>query len=91
MNDATFVLNQARVAKPQLYSDESLRATSYTTDDGKKILAVSINGNRIFASRAGDLVRALFDVSPQRPPAIIFLGSAGAVEDPGLVWRLSLR
>ncbi|HEY7167671.1 MAG TPA: hypothetical protein VIB79_24140 [Candidatus Binatia bacterium] len=89
MNDANSILNQARIGSAKVYSDESLRLTSHETRDGKKILAVSINGNRIFASRAGDFVSALLDVSQQRPPAVIFFGSAGAVEDPNLVWKIA--
>jgi hypothetical protein len=88
MNDANMILKEQDIGNGILWSDESLRLTSYRTPGGKQIVAVSINGNRIFGSRAGELVESLLDRARERPPAIVFLGSAGAVEEPDLVWKI---
>jgi hypothetical protein len=44
--------------------------------------------NRIYASRAEDLIEAIFAVSGASPPAIVFLGSGGAIEDPSIVGQI---
>jgi hypothetical protein len=88
MGDSASLLDEERVGDPKLYSDESLRVSWYSNANGKKLLLVSINGNRIFASRAGQLIEAIFEISPSRPPSIAFLGSAGSIEAPELVWKI---
>ncbi|HEU4638411.1 MAG TPA: hypothetical protein VFS84_06135, partial [Candidatus Binatia bacterium] len=49
---------------------------------------VSIDHNRIYASRSGELIEAILAISGSSPPTIVFLGSAGAIEDPSLVGRI---
>jgi hypothetical protein len=52
------------------------------------VLLISINGNRIFASRAGDLVEAIYDNSPDSRPLVAFLGSAGSIDAPELLGKI---
>jgi hypothetical protein len=87
-SDSAFLLRREGIGAPKVYSDESLRVNWYDNANGKKVLLVSINGNRIFASRAGQLIEAIFEISPKNPPSIAFLGSAGAIEDPELIWKI---
>jgi hypothetical protein len=88
MSDSAFLLRQAGISNSASYSDESLRVSWYPNANGKKVLLVSINGNRIYGSRAGQLIEAIFETSPHRPPFISFLGSAGTIEAPELVWKI---
>jgi hypothetical protein len=88
MADSAFLLRKEGIGDPKLYSDESLRVNWYPNANGKKVLLVSINGNRIFASRAGHLIDAIFEISPNRSPSVVFLGSAGVIDAPELVWRM---
>lgn len=77
--DARAVFKQAGIGEPKRYSSDSLRINWYPDADGKKVLLVSINGNRIFASRAGELVKAIFEAFRLPPRTLIFFGSAGAI------------
>jgi hypothetical protein len=88
MGDASLMLGEMGFARPETFSDESLRALWYPNVNGKKVLLISINGNRIFASRCGDLMEAIFDSSPDSRPLVTFLGSAGAIDAPGLVGKI---
>ncbi|HVO94931.1 MAG TPA: hypothetical protein VMT22_18910 [Terriglobales bacterium] len=88
MDDARGLMRKIGFTKPEIYSDESLRVIWYKHANGKKVLLVSINGNRIFASRSGDLIRVLYEISSSSHPVITFLGSAGAVDAPELVGKL---
>lgn len=80
MGDASLMLGEMGFGRPQTFSDESLRALWYPNINGKKVLLISINGNRIFASRSGDLIKAIYDSSPDSRPVVTFLGSAGAID-----------
>jgi hypothetical protein len=88
MSDARALMSELGFADPETYSDESLRVTWHKNANGKKVLLISINGNRIFASRSGDLIEALYEISPISRPLITFLGSAGAVDAPELVGQI---
>ena len=88
MGDSKVLLSQAGFAQPEPFSDETLRVIWYRNVNGKKVLLISINGNRIFASRAGELMRAVYDISPKSRPSIIFLGSAGAIDAPEMVGEI---
>jgi hypothetical protein len=88
MGDASRVLQDMGFPRPETFSDESLRTLWYPDLNGKKVLLVSINGNRIFASRCGDLMRALFERSAASRPVVTFLGSAGAVDQRDWVGKL---
>jgi hypothetical protein len=88
MGDASAVMSQMGFPRPQTYSDERLRALWYTNLHGKKLLLISINGNRIYASRSGDLVAALYDISPDSAPSVSFLGSGGSVDSPEMVGKI---
>jgi hypothetical protein len=86
--DTRAVLKQAGIEGPKRYSDDSLRVNWYPKADGKKVLVVSINGNRIFASRAGDLIKAIFETFHPAPRALVFFGSGGAIANADLVGRI---
>ncbi|HEX9787730.1 MAG TPA: hypothetical protein VGB09_06870 [Candidatus Binatia bacterium] len=88
MGDASLVMGEKGFPRPEAFSDESLRVIWYPNVDGKKVLLVSINGNRIFASRCSALMEAIYDVSPDSPPLVTFLGSAGAVDAPEMVGKI---
>jgi len=81
------LLKQEGIGDPESYTDESLRANWYPDANGKKVLLVSIDQDRIFASRSGGLIEALFATS-SRPPAIVFFGSAGAIDARELVGKI---
>jgi hypothetical protein len=49
---------------------------------------ISINGNRIFASRSARLIEAIYEIAADSRPLITFLGSAGAVDAPELVGKI---
>jgi hypothetical protein len=88
MGDASLMLGDMGFARPETFSDESLRALWYPNVNGKKVLLISINGNRIFASRSRDLMEAIYDSSPDSRPLVTFLGSAGAIDAPELVGKI---
>lgn len=88
MSDARALMSELGFVNPETYSDESLRVTWHKNANGKKVLLISINGNRIFASRSADLIEALYEISPISRPLITFLGSAGAVDAPELVGQI---
>ena len=86
--DTRAVLKQAGIEDPKRYSNDSLRVNWYPDANGKKVLVVSINGNRIFAGRAGDLIKAIFETFHTAPRALVFFGSGGAIADADLVGRI---
>ena len=88
MGDSSLLMGEMGFEKPQTISDESLRAIWYPNLNGKAVLLISINGNRIFASRCGDLMEAIYDISPDTRPQVTFLGSAGAIDAPELVGKI---
>ena len=83
--DSRAVLRNSSMDEPELYSDDSLRINWYR---GKKVLLVSINGNRIFASRAGGLIEAMVENFHSPPRSLIFFGSAGAIDSADLVGQI---
>ena len=86
--DTRSYLKEAGIEDPQRYATDSLKINWYPDANGKKVLLVSINGNRIFASRAGELVKAMFQTFDSPPEALVFFGSAGAIGAPGLLGGL---
>jgi hypothetical protein len=88
MGDASLVLAEMGFGRPQTFSNESLRALWYPNVNGKKVLLISINGNRILGRRAGDLIEAIYDSSPDSCPRVAFLGTAGAIDAPGWVGKI---
>jgi hypothetical protein len=86
--DTRSYLKEAGIGDPERYSTDSLRINWYPNANGKKTLLVSINGNRIYASRAGDLIEAIFEAFRAPPQTIVFLGSAGAIEAADLVGQI---
>jgi hypothetical protein len=88
MSDASFVLSEMGFPRPQTFSDESLRALWYPNVHGKKVLLISINGNRIFGSRIGELIEATFEIAPDSRPLMMFFGSAGAIDAPDLIGQI---
>ena len=82
------ILRSEGVQDPKSYSDESLRVNWYPDANGRKLLLVSIDENRIFGSRAGALLDAVFDISDHAPPAVCFFGIGGAIDEPELVGRI---
>ena len=87
-DDVRSLLKEDGLSDPESYTDESLRVNWYTDANGKKVLLVSIDNNRIFASRSGELVKAIFAISGNHPPSIVFLGIAGAIDAPEMVGRI---
>jgi hypothetical protein len=85
--DVRSLLKDDGISDPVSYTDESLRVNWYPDANGKKVLLVSIDKNRIFASRSGELIQAIFEIS-STPPSITFLGAAGAIDAPGMVGRI---
>lgn len=88
IGDTRFLLKAGGIADPEMYSDESLRINWYRNANGRRVLLVSIDHNRIYASRSGELIEAIFAISGSSPPRIIFLGSGGAIEDPAIVGKI---
>jgi hypothetical protein len=88
MGDASLMLAEMGFERPETFSDESLRALWYPNVNGKRLLLISINGNRIFGSRSGDLMEAIYDSSPASRPLVTFLGSAGAIDGPEWVGKI---
>jgi hypothetical protein len=88
IGDTRSLLKAEGIHDPELYSDESLRVNWFKNANGRKVLLVSIDHNRIYASRSGELIEAILAISGTSPPTIVFLGSAGAIEDPSIVGRI---
>jgi hypothetical protein len=88
MGNASAVMSETGFPRPETYSDETLRALWYPNVHGKKVLLISINGNRIYAGRCGDLIAALYDISPDSRPSLSFLGSGGAIDTPEVVGQI---
>jgi hypothetical protein len=88
MGDAGEVMTRMGFPSPAIFSDETLRVRWYSNVYGKKVLLVSINGDRIYASRSGELIRALYDVSPDSRPTITFLGSGGSIAAPYMIGKI---
>jgi hypothetical protein len=65
--DIRSLLKDDGVSDPESYTDESLRVNWYPDANGKKVLLVSIDKNRIFASRSGELIEAIFAISASAP------------------------
>ena len=86
--DTRSYLKEAGIGDPERYSTDSLRINWYPNANGKKTLLLSINGNRIYASRAGDLIEAIFEAFRAPPQTIVFFGSAGAIEAADLVGQI---
>jgi hypothetical protein len=86
--DSRAVLKEAGIVGPELYSSDSLRVNWYPHANGQKVLLVSINGNRIFASRAGELVNAMLDAFRSPPRTLVFFGSAGAIDAAKLIGQI---
>ena len=86
--DARAVLMEAGIGEPERYSSDSLRVNWYPNANGKKILLVSINGNRIFASRAGELIEAMLETFRSPPRTIVFFGSGGAIDSAQLLGQI---
>jgi hypothetical protein len=83
--DIRSLLRQEGVPDPESYADESLRVNWYPNAHGKKVLLVSIDENRIYASRSGALIEAILGISPDNPPAMTFLGIGGVIDEPEIV------
>jgi hypothetical protein len=88
IGDTRSLLKAQNIKDPELYSDESLRVNWYKNANGRRVLLVSIDHNRIYASRSGELMEAIFAISAGSPPTIVFLGSGGAIEDPAIVGKI---
>ena len=88
IGDTRSLLKAHGIDHPELYSDESLRINWFKNANGRKILLVSIDHNRIYASRSGELIEAIFAISRGSLPTIVFLGSGGAIEDPSIVGKI---
>jgi hypothetical protein len=88
IGDTRSLLKAEGIEDPELYSDESLRINWYKNANGRRVLLVSIDQNRIYASRSGELIEAILAISENTPPAIIFLGSGGAIEDPAIIGKI---
>lgn len=86
--DIRSILRGEGVEDPMSYSDESLRVNWYRDANGLKVLLVSIDGNRIFGSRSGELIQAILKLSDNNPPSVTFLGSGGAIDEPELVGKM---
>ena len=86
--DARAVMTEAGIRAPERYSSDSLRVNWYPNANGKKILLVSINGNRIFASRAGELIEAMLETFRSPPRTMVFFGSAGAIDSAKLLGHI---
>ena len=83
--DVRTMLRREGMEDPDSYEDESLRVNWYPQANGKRLLLISIDGNRIFASRAGALLDAILEISEDSPPSVGFLGIGGAIDEPELV------
>ena len=88
IGDTRSLLKAEGIDDPELYSDESLRINWYKSANGRRVLLVSIDHNRIYASRSGELIEAILAIFGNSPPTIIFLGSGGAIEDPAIIGKI---
>ena len=88
VGDNRTLMKNDGIADGKLFSNESLRVSWYPDANGMTVLLVSIDGNRIYASRAGELMEAILQISGDRPPSMVFLGSAGAIDEPALVGKI---
>lgn len=88
VGDSRALMKNDGIADPKLFSDESLRVNWYPNANGMKVLLVSIDGNRVYASRAGELMEAILQISGDNPPSMVFLGSGGAIDEPALVGKV---
>jgi hypothetical protein len=88
VGDSRALMESDGIAAPKRLSDESLRVNWYPDANGMRVVLVSIDGNRIYASRAGELMEAILQISGDRPPSMVFLGSAGAIDEPELVGKI---
>jgi hypothetical protein len=86
--DVRSLLRREGAPDPESYADESLRINWYPNARGKKVLLVSIDENRVYASRSGALIEAIFDISGDDPPSITFLGSGGAIDEPAIIGKI---
>jgi hypothetical protein len=86
--DVRSLMKEEGIRDPESYTDESLRVNLYPNANGKTVLLVSIDKNRIFASRSGELVEAIFAISANAPPSITLLGSGGAIDAPEMVGKI---
>ena len=77
-NEMEGAVLDGRIAADQLVPDAN----------GMRVVLVSIDGNRIYASRAGEIMEAILPISGDRPPSMVFLGSAGAIDEPELVGKI---
>jgi hypothetical protein len=88
VGDSRALMKNDGIVDAKLFSNESLRVSWYPDANGMTVLLVSIDGNRIYASRAGELMEAILQISGDRPPSMVFLGSAGAIDEPALVGKI---
>jgi hypothetical protein len=88
VGDSRALMENDGIAAPKRFSDESLRVNWYPDANGMRVVLVSTDGNRIYASRAGELMEAILQISGNRPPSMVFLGSAGAIDEPELVGKI---
>ena len=86
--DIRSLMKEEGISDPESYTDESLRVNWYPDANGKKVLLVSIDKNRIFASRSGALIEAIFTISASTPPSITLLGAGGAIDARELVGKI---
>jgi hypothetical protein len=86
--DVRSLLKDEGISDPESYTDESLRVNWYPDANGKRVLLVSIDKNRIFASRSGELIEAIFAISPGSPPSVVLLGAGGAIDARAMVGQI---
>jgi len=86
--DVRSLLKDEGISDPESYTDESLRVNWYPDANGKKVLLVSIDKNRIFASRSGELIEAILAISAENLPSITLLTSSGAIDAPEMVGKI---
>jgi hypothetical protein len=86
--DIRSLMKEEGISDPESYTDESLRVNWYPHANGKKVLLVSIDKNRIFASRSGALIEAIFTISASTPPSITLLGAGGAIDAREMVGKI---
>jgi hypothetical protein len=88
IGDIRSILRDRGFDDPKTYSDEVLRVNWYTNANGRRMLLISIDGSRIFASRSGELIQAILNISGNKPLSIAFLGSGGAIDEPEIVGKI---
>jgi len=87
-DDVRSLIKDEGISDPQSYTDESLRVNWYPDANGKRVLLVSIDKNRIFASRSGELIEAILAISAGIPPSVVLLGAGGAIDAPEMVGQI---